>query len=124
MNTDRGEVQGAYDIKNAYNSNNSLLLLIIPAKGFIFSTSVFFPFYDEQENIARISQKATTILENLAVDYEIIIVDDGSSDATGLLADPIAAQNEIIKAIHHPNNCGYGAALRSSFKTASKKLIF
>jgi len=88
------------------------------------SISVFFPCYNEQENVARTTQQAITVLENLRCDYEIIIVDDGSSDATARIADEIAAQNKDVRVVHHPANRGYGAALQSGFNAAHKDLVF
>ena len=58
------------------------------------------------------------------VDFEVIVVDDGSSDATAKIADEIASQNNKVKVVHHPTNLGYGAALTSGFKAASKELVF
>jgi len=88
------------------------------------SISVFFPCYNEQENVARTTEQALTVLEQLNADFEIIIVDDGSADATGKIADEIAAKNSRVKVVHHPGNRGYGAALQSGFKAATKELVF
>lgn len=88
------------------------------------SISVFFPCYNEQDNIARIAEQALAVLEKLGADFEVVIVDDGSSDATGRIADEIAERNSRVKVVHHPTNLGYGAALRSGFEAASKKLVF
>ena len=88
------------------------------------SISVFFPCYNEQGNIARTSQRAIDVLQKLGADYEVIIVDDGSSDATAKIADEIAGQNNRVKVVHHPTNLGYGAALQSGFKAATKELVF
>jgi len=88
------------------------------------SISVFFPCYNEQENVARTTQQAITVLENLPCDYEVIIVNDGSSDATARIADEIAAQNKNVRVVHHPTNRGYGAALQSGFNAAHKNLVF
>ncbi|MCJ7777557.1 MAG: glycosyltransferase, partial [Sedimentisphaerales bacterium] len=57
------------------------------------SISVFFPCYNEQGNIARTAQRAIDVLQKLGADYEVVIVDDGSSDATAKIADEIAGQN-------------------------------
>jgi glycosyltransferase involved in cell wall biosynthesis len=89
-----------------------------------FSISVFFPCYNEQDNVARTVQQALTVLENLNADFEVIIVDDGSSDATARIADEIADGNSKVKVVHHPTNLGYGAALQSGFKAATKQLVF
>jgi glycosyltransferase involved in cell wall biosynthesis len=90
----------------------------------VVSISVFFPCYNEQANIKRTARQAVEVLEKLNADYELIIVDDGSFDATGQIADEIAADNKRVKVIHHPANRGYGAALQSGFKAASRQLIF
>ncbi len=88
------------------------------------SISVFFPCYNEQDNVRRTTEGAIGVLEKLNADYELIIVDDGSSDTTGQIADAIASQNSRVKVVHHPANRGYGAALQSGFKAATKELVF
>jgi len=86
--------------------------------------SVFFPCYNEQDNVARTVERALAVLDELHADYELIIVDDGSSDDTPKIADQIAADKPNVKVVHHPTNLGYGAALRSGFKASTKPLIF
>ena len=88
------------------------------------SISVFFPCYNEQENVGRTVGKALDVLEKLNADFEAIIVDDGSSDGTGRIADEIAGRNGRVKVVHHKDNLGYGAALQSGFKAATKELVF
>ncbi len=88
------------------------------------SISIFFPCYNEQDNVERTVEKALAVLKKLNADFEIIIVNDGSSDTTGQLADEICRRDNRIKAVHHPTNLGYGAALQSGFKAAAKKLVF
>jgi glycosyltransferase involved in cell wall biosynthesis len=65
-----------------------------------------------------------SVLEKLGLDYEVIIVDDGSKDVTAEIADGLARQNPRIKVVHHSTNLGYGAALQSGFRAASKRLVF
>ena len=88
------------------------------------SISVFFPCYNEQANVARVAEQAVRVLEGLGADYEIIIVDDGSADETGRIADEIAAGNHRVRVVHHERNLGYGAALQSGFRAARKELVF
>jgi glycosyltransferase involved in cell wall biosynthesis len=88
------------------------------------SISVFFPCYNEQDNITSVIEKALEVLEKLNADFEIIIIDDGSSDGTGRIADEFAGRNNRVKAVHHRTNLGYGAALQSGFKAATKELVF
>ncbi|MCK4293611.1 MAG: glycosyltransferase family 2 protein [Planctomycetes bacterium] len=88
------------------------------------SISVFFPCYNEQDNVAQTVEKALAVLQKLNADFELIIVDDGSSDKTGQIADQIAAANNSVKVVHHQKNLGYGAALQSGFNAATKHLVF
>jgi len=88
------------------------------------SISVFFPCYNEQDNVERTVRNALTVLENLKADFEVIIVNDGSRDDTAQIADEIAAGNSRVKVVHHHTNLGYGAALKSGFKAATKELVF
>jgi glycosyltransferase involved in cell wall biosynthesis len=88
------------------------------------SISVFFPCYNEQENVGRTVEKALEVMQKLNADFEVIIVDDGSSDGTGQIADEIAGRDGRVKVVHHEGNLGYGAALQSGFKAATKELIF
>ncbi|MHC4120651.1 MAG: glycosyltransferase family 2 protein [Planctomycetota bacterium] len=88
------------------------------------SISVFFPCYNEQENVTRTVEKALMVLEKLDADFEIIIVDDGSSDDTWAIANEIAERDERVRVVHHARNLGYGAALQSGFEAAKKELVF
>jgi len=88
------------------------------------SISVFFPCYNEQDNLTHITEQAVAVLEKLDVDFEVIIVDDGSRDETGRIADELAKRDSRIKAVHHDTNLGYGAALQSGFAAAEKELVF
>jgi len=88
------------------------------------SLSVFFPCYNESANVANVTDKALTVLGKLGIDFEIIIVNDGSTDNTAAIADKISAANERVKVVHHEKNSGYGAALQSGFRAASKEFVF
>jgi glycosyltransferase involved in cell wall biosynthesis len=88
------------------------------------SISVFFPCHNEVKNIGPLVAKSLGVLTKLTPDFEIIIVDDGSTDGTDKVADSLAADFESVKVIHHPTNLGYGAALQSGFRAASKQLVF
>lgn len=89
-----------------------------------YSISLFFPCHNEQGNVESMTLKSLAVLAKLVDDYEVIIVNDGSKDDTALIADALAEKYLQVKVIHHPTNLGYGAALQSGFKAATKDLIF
>jgi len=91
---------------------------------FDVSLSVFFPCYNEAGNIERVVARSVELLDELVADWEIIIVDDGSGDATGQIADRLAAGDQHIRVVHHERNCGYGMALRSGFAAATRPYVF
>lgn len=88
------------------------------------SISVFFPFHNEQDNVRRVYESAREVLGTLGLDYEIILVDDGSTDQTPQIVDAIAAADPRVKVVHHRAKSGYGAALQSGFRAAAKTLVF
>ncbi|MBN1788301.1 MAG: glycosyltransferase family 2 protein [Sedimentisphaerales bacterium] len=92
--------------------------------GPVTSLSVFFPCYNEQDNVEKTVQSALDCLSPLSIDFELIIVNDGSKDDTAQIADNIATKNDRIKVVHHGTNKGYGAALQSGFAAASKEYVF
>jgi len=96
----------------------------IKAQDVVKSLSVFFPCYNEQENVTRTVEQALDVLKELGIDFEIIIVNDGSADNTGQIADELTHRDDRIKVVHHPRNLGYGSALQSGFKAASKEYVF
>jgi glycosyltransferase involved in cell wall biosynthesis len=81
--------------------------------------SYFFPAHNEEANLEGLVEEALATLPALADTFEIVIVDDGSRDNTGRIADELtAAHPGVVRAVHHPTNRGYGAALRSGFGAA------
>jgi glycosyltransferase involved in cell wall biosynthesis len=86
--------------------------------------SYFFPAHNEEANVRELVAEALETLPTLAEVFEIIVVDDGSRDATGAIADELAAANPaVVRAVHHPTNLGYGAALLSGFRAAGHELV-
>lgn len=88
------------------------------------SLSLFFPAYNEEANIRESVMQADTVLRTLVDEYEIIVINDGSKDATGSIADMLAKQNKHVRVVHHNPNQGYGGAVISGIKAATKDYVF
>ncbi|MEZ5122611.1 MAG: glycosyltransferase family 2 protein [Solirubrobacterales bacterium] len=87
--------------------------------------SVVLPAYNEEANIEPVVRRALEVLPTLVDDYEVIVVDDGSRDATAEHALAIAREHpDHVRVLHHDPNQGYGAAIRSGFRHARGALVF
>jgi glycosyltransferase involved in cell wall biosynthesis len=82
------------------------------------SVSLFFPVYRDERTVRIVAEKALQLLSSLGVEHEIIIVDDGSPDRSGEIADALATEHPEISVIHHARNLGYGAAVRSGISAS------
>jgi glycosyltransferase involved in cell wall biosynthesis len=86
--------------------------------------SVFFPAYNDSGTIASMVIRTVKTASELTPDFEVIVVDDGSADGTADIADELARTYPQVRAVHHPTNRDYGAALQTGFRSATKELIF
>lgn len=86
--------------------------------------SVVFPAFNEAANIRRAIAHAIEVLDGLGLDFEVIVVDDGSSDQTRALAEEAAARDPRVRAVHHPRNRGYGAALKTGILASTRERVF
>lgn len=87
--------------------------------------SVFFPAYYDEKNIEKVVEAAIKVLEELKLkDYEVIIIEDGSPDKTGEVADKLAEKHSKVRVIHHEKNMGYGATLKDGFLNAKLDYVF
>ena len=82
------------------------------------SLSLVLPAHDEEANLEPVVRAALAALPGACRQFEIVVVDDGSRDATPQIADRLAAEDARVRVVHHPRNRGYGAALRSGFAAA------
>ena len=85
--------------------------------------SIFFPFWNEEQNLESVIKKAIPVAQEVAEKWEIIMVDDGSSDKTLEIARKLAAQDPRLIAVSHDKNRGYGAALKTGFSKARYDLV-
>jgi glycosyltransferase involved in cell wall biosynthesis len=79
--------------------------------------------YNEEPYVERSVAAARAALEQMGGDWEIVIVDDASTDATGALADRLAAADPRVRALHNPVNRRLGGTLRAGFAAATKDLV-
>jgi glycosyltransferase involved in cell wall biosynthesis len=86
--------------------------------------SVFFPAYNDSGTIASLVITALRTARTLTSDIEIIVVNDGSADATAEILDELARTYPEVRIVHHEQNRGYGGALRSGFAAATRDLVF
>ncbi|MEX2007775.1 MAG: glycosyltransferase family 2 protein [Candidatus Levyibacteriota bacterium] len=85
--------------------------------------SIFFPFWNEEENIEKVVRKAIPVAQKVASKWEIIMVDDGSSDSTLKIAKELAQKDSHLVVVADPRNRGYGAALKHGFSSAKYNLV-
>jgi glycosyltransferase involved in cell wall biosynthesis len=86
--------------------------------------SFFFPARDEELNVEPMVARALAVLPAYADHVEVTIVDDGSSDRTGEIADALAAADPRVTVIHHRPGRGYGGAVRAGFLSATQPFVF
>ena len=89
----------------------------------ISEISIFFPFWNEEKNIENVVNKAIPVAEKIAEKWEIIMVDDGSSDDTLKIANRLVKENSNLRVVSHSKNRGYGASLKSGFENARFNLV-
>jgi len=85
--------------------------------------SVVFPMFNEKDNIHKSIEGCENVLKNATGDYEIIVVDDASTDGSGRIADELAAKLPYVRVAHHQANRKLGGSLRTGFSLASKELV-
>src|SRR3954468_2859599 len=92
------------------------------------SLTIFFPMWNEEEMILRTVGTAKEACDNLLAwgaisDYEVLIVDDASTDATGKVADELAATDARLRVVHHVTNRGLGGSVRTGLAEATTDLV-
>jgi glycosyltransferase involved in cell wall biosynthesis len=87
------------------------------------SISVVFPMFNEESYIHRAVGAARSVLNEITPDYEIIIVDDASTDRTGAIADEMARADPRVKVVHNAKNRRLGGTLRAGYEVATRDLL-
>lgn len=92
-------------------------------KGNMTGISIIVPAYNEEENIISALAGIFKLAERFNIDYEIIVVNDGSRDNTGYLINQFVKRHANVKVIHHKENLGFGKAFRSGIALSTKAYI-
>jgi len=87
------------------------------------SISFVFPMYNEKDNIEEMIFRTLAVAPELCDDYEIVVVDDASTDGSGEMVDRISEKHPRVRCVHHPRNRKLGGALRTGFAAATKELV-
>ena len=90
----------------------------------INSISIILPALNEEGNIEAAIQDIQLYFHSREEKYEIIVINDGSTDSTGDIAERMAKENGFVRVVHHPTNKGYGSALKEGFENSKYKYVF
>lgn len=78
--------------------------------------SLIFPLYKDEGTVRSMTEKAIKVLQDISSRYEIVMVNDGSPDRSGEIADQLALENKNVRVLHHSRNLGYGKALQTALE--------
>jgi glycosyltransferase involved in cell wall biosynthesis len=91
---------------------------------FPYTLTIAIPAYNEEESLPTVVTQAINAAKTNVAVYEILIVDDGSTDQTGTIADTFAKEHRWVKVVHHPKNQGFSGAIKTCYRKSTKELIF
>ena len=88
------------------------------------SLTVFFPAHNEEKNIGRLVEETHATLKDRGQEFEILAINDGSTDGTRRVLDELEEKFPEFRGVHHEVNQGYGGAVQTGFREATKDLVF
>ncbi len=87
------------------------------------SISLFFPAWNEEDYVERAVERAVTALKKLTSDFEVIIVNDASTDRTREISEGLAERIKEVRVIHHPKNLKLGGAMKTGLSSSTKDIV-
>jgi len=97
--------------------------MLNPSTTLLDGVSIVLPAHNEEDNLAQAVKEAIAAAEQVSRRQEIIVVDDGSRDATAVLAEAFAATDSRVRLVRHERNRGYGCAVRSGITAARMEWV-
>lgn len=88
------------------------------------SLTITFPCHNEEANVETVTRQAIEVGRRVADDLEVVVVNDGSTDRTGAIADQLAEEFPEVRVVHNNPNRGYGGALKAGQLAATKDWVF
>lgn len=88
------------------------------------SLTVFFPAYNDERTIGGLVKKVLKILPEVAKDYEVFVINDGSTDNTIKVLEKLTKTYSKLRILNHRKNLGYGSVLKTGFANAKKEFVF
>jgi len=85
--------------------------------------SVVVPVYNEIDNVVPLVERVRTTLDPLEMSWELVAIDDGSTDGSGERLDELARSEDRLRVLHFQENCGQSAGLDAGFKHARGRLV-
>jgi glycosyltransferase involved in cell wall biosynthesis len=98
--------------------------MALPHNPDVVSVSAFFPCYNDAESIGKMVRDVHAALATRVDDFEVIVVNDGSKDNSLAVLGDLASELPRLRIVNHEVNRGYGGALQSGFKAATKQWVF
>lgn len=87
------------------------------------SLTISIPAFNEEETLEKVVNEALIELKKITTNYELVLVDDGSTDKTKKIMESFAKIDNHVKIVYHKKNLGFSGAIKSSFENASKELV-
>jgi glycosyltransferase involved in cell wall biosynthesis len=85
--------------------------------------TVFFPVYKDERTVRQMTEKAIKVCREVAQEFEVLIIDDCSPDQSGKIADDLSREYPCVRVVHHEENLGYGAAVKTGFRNSKYEWI-
>jgi glycosyltransferase involved in cell wall biosynthesis len=85
--------------------------------------SVVIMAYNEAASLKMVADEITAVVQRLGIPYELLIIDDGSTDGTGEIADRLGQRSGLVRVVHHAPNGGLGAVYRTGFAEARGRYL-